>query len=153
MERKPGTRRVAEAVPSAPTVENSSKRAAVVTAYCARPQCRSEFRRTMGRGRPRNYCSDNCRREAESDARRLAAQLEHHRSMAEMLTRDLATYDIETPAANPSSAGPPNIEIAAARAEGVLIGLDDGSPLATEFRKLLDAVRSSTSVDQEHKAS
>lgn len=107
----------------------------------------------MGRGRPRHYCSDECRREADSDARRLAAQLEHHRSMAEMLTRDLATYDTETPAAAPSSPGSPNIEVAAARAEGVLVGLDDGSLLATEFRKLLDAVVSSTSVDRQHRAS
>lgn len=74
--------------------------------------------------------------------------------MAEMLTRDLATYDIETPAATQRSAGSPDIELATARAEGVLVGLDDGSPLATEFRKLLDAVLSSTSVDQQqHRAS
>jgi hypothetical protein len=73
--------------------------------------------------------------------------------MAEMLTRDLATYDIDTPTAAPSSAGSPNIEVATARAEGVLIGLDDGSPLASEFRKLLDAVLRSTSVDQQHRAS
>lgn len=151
MERKPGTRRVAEAVPPTRTVENSSKRAAVVTAYCARPQCRKEFRRTMGRGRPRHYCSDDCRREAESDARRLAAQIEHHRSMAEMLTRDLAAFDVES--ATPASSGTPNIEVAAARAEGVLIGLDDGSPLATEFRKLLDAVLAPASADQQHRAS
>ncbi|WP_207843968.1 hypothetical protein [Williamsia soli] len=75
--------------------------------------------------------------------------------MAEMLTRDLATYDIDTPpaAAAPSSGGSPNIELATARAEGVLVGLDDGSPLAAEFRKLLDAVLGSTAVDQQHRAS
>lgn len=105
----------------------------------------------MGRGRPRHYCSDDCRREAESDARRLAAQIEHHRSMAEMLTRDLAAFDVES--ATPASSGTPNIEVAAARAEGVLIGLDDGSPLATEFRKLLDAVLAPASADQQHRAS
>ncbi|MBA4025051.1 MAG: hypothetical protein C0482_22075 [Gordonia sp.] len=73
--------------------------------------------------------------------------------MAEMLTRDLATYDIETPSADASSAAPPNMDMATARAEGVLVGLDDGSPLATEFRRLLDAVLSSTSADQQHRAS
>lgn len=108
----------------------------------------------MGRGRPRTYCSSECRREAESDARRLTAQIEHHRTMADMLTRDLAAFDLDTAPAAPNHAVAPGIEVAVARAEGVLLGLNDGSTLATEFNRLLEAVRSAAlPQDQQHRAS
>lgn len=102
----------------------------------------------MGRGRPRIYCSDDCRRQAEVDARRISAQIQHHREMADMLARDLAAYETPSvddapalkPAAQPALPSP-GIAVAAARAEGVLIGLDDGSVLAKEFARLLEAVR------------
>ena len=65
-----------------------------------------------------------------------------------MLARDLAAYETPSvddapalkPAAQPALPSP-GIAVAAARAEGVLIGLDDGSVLAKEFARLLEAVR------------
>ncbi|SIS23364.1 hypothetical protein SAMN05445060_4104 [Williamsia sterculiae] len=61
-----------------------------------------------------------------------------------MLSRDLAAYEV--PSADPELREPtvaptPGLEVATARAEGVLIGLNDGSVLASEFARLLEAVR------------
>lgn len=152
---RPGRARVVSAQPAPSRIDNRSTSAAVVTAYCAHPQCRKEFRKSMGRGRPRIYCSDDCRRQAEVDARRISAQIQHHREMADMLARDLAAYETPTvgdapalqPTAQPTAARSPGIEVAAARAEGVLVGLDDGSVLAREFARLLEAVRNAGNAD------
>jgi hypothetical protein len=74
--------------------------------------------------------------------------------MADMLTRDLAAFDLDSSPAAPNSVAAPGIEVAVARAEGALLGLNDGSPLATEFNRLLEAVRSAAlSQNQQHRAS
>lgn len=138
-------------VPAA--IENRSTKAPVVTAYCADPQCRKEFRRTAGRGRPRIYCSDACRRSAENAARRISAQLQHHREMAQMLERDLAAFDSSaSPKSTPEPSSVAGLDTAVARAEGVLLGLSDGSVLASEFTRLLDAVRAAQPSQQQHRA-
>lgn len=38
---------------------------AEVAVVCARPTCRATFTASAGRGRPRLYCSDACRRRAQ----------------------------------------------------------------------------------------
>lgn len=74
--------------------------------------------------------------------------------MADMLTRDLAAFELDAPSNSANGAVAPNIEVAVARAEGALIGLNDGSPLAAEFIRLLEAVRNTTMVQSEqHRAS
>jgi hypothetical protein len=56
---------------------------------CARPQCRREFRQSVGRGRKKDYCSETCRRLADRDYKRARATVEHF----EKLTRR-ARYDV-----------------------------------------------------------
>lgn len=74
--------------------------------------------------------------------------------MADMLTRDLAAFEVDAPSHSSISVAAPNIELAVARAEGALIGLNDGSPLAVEFLRLLEAVRNETvSQNEQHRAS
>jgi hypothetical protein len=74
--------------------------------------------------------------------------------MADMLVRDLAAFEVDTTPGSSSGVPAPNIELAVARAEGALIGLDDGSPLAAEFVRLLEAVRNATvSQNAQHRAS
>ena len=74
--------------------------------------------------------------------------------MADMLARDLAAFDVEAPSKSATGVPAANIEVAVARAEGALIGLNDGSPLAAEFIRLLEAVRNaSVSPNEQHRAS
>lgn len=156
MERSADGRRgrLGAPTPVPASIENRSTKAPVVTGYCADPQCRKEFRKTLGRGRPRIYCSEACKRSAENAARRISAQLAHHQQMAQMLERDLAAFDTAAaPEPTPQVSPATGLDIAVARAEGVLLGLSDGSVLANEFTRLLDAVKAAQHPQQEqHRA-
>ena len=45
---------------------------------CANPRCDEQFIRTSARGRPKDFHSEDCRRAALRDLRRIMAQLAHH---------------------------------------------------------------------------
>ena len=59
---------------------------------CANPRCDEQFIRTSTRGRPKDFHSDECRRAAERDLRRLQAQLAHYERQAEQLRARAGAY-------------------------------------------------------------
>src|SRR3954447_5694780 len=63
-----------------------------LTDYCARPLCRTEFRRQVGRGRRQAYCSETCRRGAERELRQLRSRLSHFEGVVEQLRLDVAAF-------------------------------------------------------------
>ncbi|NUU19056.1 hypothetical protein HP550_17545 [Cellulomonas humilata] len=60
--------------------------------YCARPQCRKEFRHSGGRGRRREYCSETCRRLADRDYKRAKAMVEHFERLAQRSRHDVRAF-------------------------------------------------------------
>jgi hypothetical protein len=112
--------------------------------YCARPQCRAEFR-AGGRGRRKAYCSEICRRTAEREHRAAAARLAHFESLVERLRIDLSAFGRPDTADSASDQDPDGqrqiAQQALARAGGVLAFLQDSSePLAQELKALHEAV-------------
>jgi hypothetical protein len=84
---------------------------------CANPRCDEQFIRTASRGRPKDFHSEDCRRAAERDLRRIQAQLAHHERQAEQLRARVGAYlrtvpDEDYPAAN---GGPSSEELREAR--------------------------------------
>lgn len=66
-----------------------------------------------------------------------------------MLSRDLAAFDIDNAPEPQAQIDGPELPTAIARAEGVLIGLADGSPLAEEFARFVNAVQKSAPGQQQ----
>lgn len=56
-----------------------------VGATCERIGCWATFVTTAGRGRPRRYCSDECRRQADVDRTRCVARIDR---LEELLRRE-----------------------------------------------------------------
>jgi hypothetical protein len=84
---------------------------------CANPRCDEQFIRTSTRGRPRDFHSEDCRRAAERDLRRIQAQLAHHERQAEQLRARVGAYlrtSSDEGYSDPSS-GPTADEMQAAR--------------------------------------
>jgi len=59
---------------------------------CARPQCRKEFRQSVGRGRRKDYCSETCRRLADRDYKRARATVEHFEKLARRSRHDVLAF-------------------------------------------------------------
>jgi hypothetical protein len=59
---------------------------------CARPQCRREFRQSVGRGRRKDYCSETCRRLADRDYKRARATVEHFEKLARRARYDVLAF-------------------------------------------------------------
>lgn len=84
---------------------------------CANPRCDEQFIRTASRGRPKDFHSEDCRRAALRDLRRIQAQLAHHERQADQLRARAGAYlrtsatDTDTDA----SSGPTVDEVRAAR--------------------------------------
>lgn len=117
--------------------------------YCARPRCRREFSRLLGRGRPQTFCSDVCRRQAEREIRQLNSRLVHFEGVLDQIRVDLRAYDRDAGAESYGSASRSDDEAdrhhhaaeAVARADGILAFLHDSvDPLASELARLHDAV-------------
>ena len=107
--------------------------------YCARPNCRKEFRRAGGPGRRRAYCNDFCRRQAEKELRQLQARLARFEALADQARADIAAHGRDDDAApiDPMRAA----EDALARVEGALVFAGQSpDPAAQELRRLYEAV-------------
>lgn len=63
---------------------------------CERVGCWSTFVVTLGRGRPRRYCSDECRRQADTDRKRCVARVERLRELLRREEHLLAAMGTET---------------------------------------------------------
>lgn len=113
-----------------------------LVAYCPRPKCRKEVRQVIGRGRPRTYCSDECRRLAESELRRLDLRLRHYAGVVDQVRLDIASYQRGgTDGVGDPTAEIRNAEVALGQAETALEFLaDDESPTAKALRRLYEAV-------------
>ncbi len=84
---------------------------------CANPRCDEQFIRTSARGRPKDFHSEDCRRAALRDLRRIMAQLTHHERQAEQLRARADAY-LRVPAPNAEAdirGGPTSNEMRTAR--------------------------------------
>jgi len=133
-----GDREKARGVRAEPPQEEALE----VAAFCARPACRSEFRRVTQPGRRQAYCSELCRWAAEKDVRQLRARLAHFESVVEQARIDLAAHGrADDDPAIPSVDARSVASLAVARASGVLrFAGGSNEPLAEELRNLHDAV-------------
>jgi hypothetical protein len=61
-------------------------------ATCANPRCDEQFRRAVGPGRPKDFHSEDCRRSAEREHRRLAGLLGHYERQAEQIRARIGAY-------------------------------------------------------------
>lgn len=59
---------------------------------CARPQCRKEFRQSVGRGRKKDYCCETCRRLADRDYKRVRATVDHFEKLARRARYDVLAF-------------------------------------------------------------
>lgn len=64
----------------------------VLEATCANPRCDEQFQRELGPGRRKDFHSDECRRRAEQDRRRLVSLLRHYERQAEQMRARIAAY-------------------------------------------------------------
>lgn len=68
----------------------------ILTAACANPRCDELIERHTGRGRPRDYHDDACRRAMAEDKRRLESRLEHFKEQVAILSERYAPYETLT---------------------------------------------------------
>lgn len=112
--------------------------------FCARPQCRREFRRTIGPGRKQAYCSQMCRRKAERELRQKRISLAHFEGVVDMLRGDIAAFGKTDFDAADHEAQPLDVrqaaEDAVRRAAGALRFANPDEPAVQELQKLFDAV-------------
>lgn len=81
----------------------------VLQATCANPRCDEQFLRTVGPGRPKDFHSEECRRNAERDHRRMAGLLEHYERQAEQLRARAGAYIRTNRDDAPSDVGGPSL--------------------------------------------
>lgn len=114
---------------------------------CARPQCRAEFRQTVGRGRRKDYCSEACRRLADRDYKRARATVEHFDKLARRSRHDVLAFGRATDELDDGAVGMGEAITRAAsaleRAEAVLrfVGTDADERLVTELQALVAGTR------------
>lgn len=109
--------------------------------FCANPDCRREFRRSSGPGRPQEYCREQCRRDAERDLRRLHARQRRFENVLAQVHADIAAHGrtSDSPASQTPSLRA--AEEALARAAAVAQYASEGDPrLLDELRNLLEHV-------------
>lgn len=115
----------------------------LLVAYCARPRCREKFERAVGPGRPKDYCSDECRLTARDEQRTLRSRLAHFEDVVEQIRIDLAAFGRSSDEAE-MSASPERMardaSEALSRAEGVLRYAPDSNPMSADLRDLVAAI-------------
>ena len=118
--------------------------AEILTDYCSRPACRTEFRRAPGPGRRQAYCSEICRRTAERELRQARSRLAHFEDLVEKLRIDVAAFgktDTEPNDNLQSSQDARRVaEDAMRRASGALAFANPAEPAVQELRRLHEAV-------------
>lgn len=114
--------------------------------YCSKPDCRNEFRRVTKPGRPREYCSEICRRTAEKELRRARSRLAHYEGVVEKLRIDVAAYGRQDTDQDSGDELPlaldarQRAENAVLRASGVLRFANPDDPAVQELKMLFMAV-------------
>jgi hypothetical protein len=114
--------------------------------YCWLPSCRTQFLRTPGPGRRKEYCSDICRRAAEKELRRARSRLVHFETLVQKLRIDVAAFgrpdgdDVGDEDLPLSLDARQTAEDAVRRAAGALVFADPADPAVRELKMLYDAV-------------
>lgn len=113
---------------------------------CARPQCRKEFRQSVGRGRKANYCSETCRRLADRDYKRAKATVEHFEKLARRSRYDVLAFGRSADELGESESAEVVLRAALdalGRAEAVLrfVGADADERLVDELIALREGVK------------
>ncbi|WP_091730790.1 hypothetical protein [Nocardioides scoriae] len=70
---------------------------------CARPACREQFQRSTERGRPREYCSDTCKKVADREYKQAQGAVVHYDKLLRQARSDVAAFgrgDQEGPGAS-----------------------------------------------------
>lgn len=118
----------------------------VLEATCANPRCDEQFQRAFGPGRRKDFHSEECRRNAERDHRRLAARLEHYDRQAEQVRARLGAYlrtngDDGISSSGPSAAEVERARLAVAEVRGMARFLrNHEDAFAQDLLRLLDSV-------------
>lgn len=114
--------------------------------YCARPKCRNRFFRSAGRGRRQEYCSETCRRQADTDYKQAKAMVDQFERLAARSRIDVKAFGRsrdETDVADllGDEAATAQARAAIDRASAVLRFISDSEdPLAEELRALTAGV-------------
>lgn len=113
---------------------------------CGRPQCRREFRQSVGRGRKKDYCSETCRRLADRDYKRAKATVEHFDKLARRARYDVLAFGraagSETDTTVTEDVAVAQAVAALDRADAVLRFATDAEPrMVAELQALCSAVR------------
>jgi hypothetical protein len=88
----------------------------VLEGTCANPRCDQQFLRAVGPGRRKDFHSEDCRRDAERDYRRLAGLLEHYERQADQIRARVASYlRTNTDDMPVDISGPSSVEVERAR--------------------------------------
>jgi hypothetical protein len=87
----------------------------VLEATSANPRCDEQFLRSVGPGRRKDFHSEECRRNAERDYRRLAGLLEHYNRQATQMRARIDAYLRTNGDDGVQSSGPCAAEVERAR--------------------------------------
>lgn len=115
-------------------------------ATCANPKCDEQFLRAVGPGRRKDFHSEECRRTAEREHRRIASLLEHYNRQADQMRARMAAYlrtsgDVELNAAGPSAAELDRARVVVAEIRGMARFLQNHQEdFAQDLLRLLEAV-------------
>ncbi|MHB8793908.1 MAG: hypothetical protein ACYC90_00315 [Candidatus Nanopelagicales bacterium] len=110
-------------------------------AFCADPKCRKSYDQMVGPGRPQLYCSETCRRRAQTDLRQLRSRLRHFEDVVSQLRIDVASHAREDGDDDPTDGPRRKAELAIAETAGAVRFLDErDDPAADQLRKLYAAV-------------
>lgn len=86
----------------------------LLEATCANPRCDEQFRRAVGPGRRKDFHSEDCRRDAEREHRRLESLLSHYERQAEQVRARIGAY-LRTNSGGGIDVGPSASELTRAR--------------------------------------
>jgi hypothetical protein len=114
---------------------------------CARPRCRTEFLRSAGRGRRKQYCTEMCRGIAEKEYKQAKATVIHYERLVREARYDVAAFgraadDVLVPATPEEQAGSLNAaRIAWQQAQGAVKFARPGDDQVLDvLRKLVEAI-------------
>lgn len=120
------------------------------TLSCARPSCRREFKQSTGRGRRRSFCSDLCRRKADTEYRQAKARLANYEELSRKERHLVLAFgradeqDDDTPVQVAALSDEAALKVAATalgRAEAILPFLIGRDPqVVVELQALIDGI-------------
>ena len=81
-----------ESVPDSESAEDDDGVVLELHDRCARRRCRNEFKRSAGRGRRKQYCTEMCRGIAEKEYKQAKATVAQYQRMLKDARYDLAAF-------------------------------------------------------------